>query len=86
MYFIINSEGALSGQPLTLGWNICTISYKVWQSKAGNAPTVLCVHSASTWYTVKNVKNFLSPAGMSITKLSLAGKKLIIPAQGEFGL
>jgi hypothetical protein len=27
---------------------------------------------------------FSSPAGMSLTKLSLAGKNLIIPSQGEF--
>jgi hypothetical protein len=26
-----------------------------------------------------------SPAGLSLTKLSLAGKNLIIPGQGEFG-
>jgi hypothetical protein len=28
---------------------------------------------------------FLSPAGMSLTKLSLARKNKIIPGQGEFG-
>jgi hypothetical protein len=28
---------------------------------------------------------FLSPAGMSLTKLSLDGNNLIIPAKGEFG-
>jgi hypothetical protein len=28
---------------------------------------------------------FLSPAGISLTKLSLAGNTLIIPRQGEFG-
>jgi hypothetical protein len=27
---------------------------------------------------------FPSPAGMSLTKLSLGGKNLIFPAQGEF--
>jgi hypothetical protein len=27
---------------------------------------------------------FLSPAEMSLTKLSLAGKNLIVPGQGEF--
>jgi hypothetical protein len=31
------------------------------------------------------VSFFLSPAGMSLTKLSLAGNNLIIPGQGEFG-
>ncbi len=34
-------------------------------------------------YTVKIVF-FPSPAGMSLTKLSLAGNNLIIPGQGEF--
>ncbi len=37
------------------------------------------------WYTVKKVSIFLSSAGMSLTKLSLAGNNLIIPGQGEFG-
>ncbi len=40
------------------------------------------------YQTVHCKKRFLvfpSPAGMSLTKLSLAGKSLIIPAQGEFG-
>jgi hypothetical protein len=36
-------------------------------------------------YTVKKGIRFPSPAGMSLTKLSLAGKNLIIPVQGEFG-
>jgi hypothetical protein len=31
------------------------------------------------------INHFLSPAGMSLTKLSLAGNDLIIPDQGEFG-
>jgi hypothetical protein len=38
-------------------------------------------------YTVKKVFVFPlpSPAGMSLTELSLAGNKLIISGQGEFG-
>jgi hypothetical protein len=37
-------------------------------------------------YTVKKrLMNFPSPAGMSLTKLSLGGIILIIPGQGEFG-
>jgi hypothetical protein len=37
-------------------------------------------------YTVKKGYPFFpSPAGMSLTKLSLAGNNLIIPVQGEFG-
>jgi hypothetical protein len=42
--------------------------------------------AAEKAYTVKKrFAIFPSPAGMSITKLSLAGNNLIIPAQGEFG-
>ncbi len=37
-------------------------------------------------YTVKKrLANFPFPAGMSLTKLSLAGNNSIIPGQGEFG-
>jgi hypothetical protein len=36
-------------------------------------------------YTVKKGSGFPSPAGMSLTKHSLAGKNFIIPGQGEFG-
>ncbi len=39
----------------------------------------------SAHYTVKTVIGFLSLAGTSLTKLSLAGNYLIIPGQGEFG-
>ncbi len=35
--------------------------------------------------TVKKVNDFPSPAGMSLTKLSLGGNIFIIPGQGEFG-
>ncbi len=34
----------------------------------------------------KRLMTFLSPAGMSPTKLSLAGNNLIFPGQGELGL
>ncbi len=33
----------------------------------------------------KRLMVFLSPAGMSLTKLSLAENNLIIPGLGEFG-
>ncbi len=33
----------------------------------------------------KKVSDFPVPAEMSLTKLSLGGTSLIIPAQGEFG-
>ncbi len=36
-------------------------------------------------HTVKKVAIFLSPAGMSFTKLYQAGSNIIIPGQGEFG-
>ncbi len=38
-----------------------------------------------TVYTVKKVSFFLSPAGMSLTKLSLSGNNLQITGLGEFG-
>ncbi len=39
-----------------------------------------------TLYTVKKgIAVFPSPAGISLTKLSLAGNNLIIPGQEEFG-
>jgi hypothetical protein len=33
----------------------------------------------------KRLRIFLSPAGMSLTQLSLAGNNLIFPGQSEFG-
>jgi hypothetical protein len=33
----------------------------------------------------KNLTNFPTPAGMTLTKLSLAGNNLIIPGQGDIG-
>ncbi len=33
----------------------------------------------------KRLATFRSPEGMSLTKISLCGNNLIIPAQGEFG-
>jgi hypothetical protein len=38
-----------------------------------------------TVHDKKRLATFQSPAGMSLTKLSMAGNNLIIPAQGEFG-
>jgi hypothetical protein len=35
-------------------------------------------------YTVKKGKVFQSPAGMSMIKISVDGKNLIIPGQGKF--
>jgi hypothetical protein len=43
-------------------------------------------HLSQTPYNVKKrLLFFPSPAGMSLTKLSLAGNNLITPVQGEFG-
>jgi hypothetical protein len=39
----------------------------------------------NTLYTVKKLLIFPSPAGMSLTKLSLVGNNLINPDKGEFG-
>jgi hypothetical protein len=40
---------------------------------------------AHTQHCKKRLTVFLSPAGMSLTKLSLVGNNLIIPSQEEFG-
>jgi hypothetical protein len=50
----------------------------VYTQKAGRLASVQVSR-----YTVKKVSGFSSPVGMALTKLSLAGNKLIIPAQGE---
>ncbi len=42
-------------------------------------------HAGLHTHCKKNLAISPSPAGMSLTKLSLAGKNLIIPDQGEFG-
>jgi hypothetical protein len=39
----------------------------------------------STVHCKKRLAVFPSPAGMSLSELSLAGNNLIIPAYGEFG-
>jgi hypothetical protein len=41
----------------------------------------------TTWFPSlkKKLPIFLSPTGMSLTKLSLAGNTLIVPGKGEFG-
>jgi hypothetical protein len=43
------------------------------------------VKHEARFYTVKRLTIFPSPAGMSLTKLSLAGNDLIIPGQVESG-
>ncbi len=43
------------------------------------------ISTESTVYTVKKGYDFPSPAGMSLTRLSLAGNNLSIPGQAEFG-
>ncbi len=43
------------------------------------------VYSYRHIHCKKRLAIFPSPAGMSLTKLSLAGNNLIIPAQGGFG-
>jgi hypothetical protein len=42
--------------------------------------------SLKRYYTVKKLSFFPSPAGMSLTNLSLAGNNLIIPGQGDMGM
>jgi hypothetical protein len=45
----------------------------------------LCRLSTNDTLIKKGDRLFPSPAGMSLTKLSLAGNNLSIPGQGEFG-
>ncbi len=55
-----------------------------WWMKKG----YILVYSTSSIYNIhckKGLSIFPSPAGMSLTKLSLVGNDLIIPFQGEFG-
>jgi hypothetical protein len=47
--------------------------------EAINPKQIPCLHCK------KKLAIFLFPAGISITKLSLAANNLIIPGQGEFG-
>ena len=56
------------------------------------AKVILFISAADIRYRVgamstlkKKLLIFPSPAGMSLAKLSLAGKNEIIPGQGEFG-
>jgi hypothetical protein len=46
----------------------------------------LLLKKTDSWCTVKkSLAIFPFPAGLSLTKLSLAGNNLSIPGQGEFG-
>jgi hypothetical protein len=66
----------------------------MWRAISTNqaSPRNLMLHNidnqrfiSAVRYTVKKVQAvFPSPAGLSLTKLSLAGNNLIIPGQGEF--
>jgi hypothetical protein len=55
--------------------------YKITLNTQGNIES----HNCSTRYTVKKrLAIFPSPAGMLLTKLSLAGNNLLFPGYGEF--
>ncbi len=47
--------------------------------------TRFAVYLTGILHCKKSLAIFPSPAGMSLTKLSLAMKNLYIPSQGEFG-
>ncbi len=89
-------QGWVSGNPITsliFYYSVLVGDKFLWMSTVlerypvssiANTPThvntnFLCI------YTVKKVSDFPVPAGMSLTKRSLARNNLIIPAQGEFG-
>ncbi len=46
---------------------------------------VLSEAQMATLHCKKRLATFQSPAGMSLTKLSLGGNNLIIPEEGQFG-
>jgi hypothetical protein len=46
---------------------------------------IWCIGDTKDIHCKKRLAVFPSPAGMSLTKLSLAGNNLIIPGHGEFG-
>jgi hypothetical protein len=50
------------------------------------ANSAVCTLSKHVVHCKKRKEFSVPAAGMSLTKLSLAGKNLIIPAQGEFAL
>jgi hypothetical protein len=51
----------------------------------GGCPMGQTMQSYSKYIVKKRLAGFPSPAGISLTKLSLAGNNLITPGQGEFG-
>jgi hypothetical protein len=53
-------------------------------SRLANFTKVAILANLCTVHCKKRFAIFPSPAGMSLTKLSLAGDNLIIPGQGEF--
>ncbi len=54
--------------------------------RASPCPKNNCMDKILQYGTLsKNVIDFPSPAGLSLTKLSLAGNNQLIPGQGEFG-
>ncbi len=60
----------------------CVMFYSYTVKKLSLKSLYKSVHSL---HCKKRLAVFPSPAGMSLTKLSLAGNNLIIPTQGEFG-
>jgi hypothetical protein len=60
----------------------CNVNGEKTRGMEGIIPLGMCLER----YTVKKRLSVLpSPAGMSLTKLSLAGNYQIIPVQEEFG-
>jgi hypothetical protein len=68
--------------PTLLSASMCILVHATPHCRPASSPIL-------NWQIPEHCKKFLtifpSLAGMSLTKLSLAGKNLIIPGQGEFG-
>jgi hypothetical protein len=64
------------------------IKTKVLESLLSNLSIVSLATNYRNDFSLQRKKSFSifpSPAGMSLTKVSLGGNNFLIPAQGEFG-
>jgi hypothetical protein len=59
--------------------------YNIYSDEEKFTEAVKNTPQVNTLHCKKRFSFFPSPAGMSLTKLSLAGNNLIIPGLGEFG-
>jgi hypothetical protein len=75
-------------EPSVNDYSFCPVSltYSSLSASCIKLPNLCSTkHTLPRIYTEKKLSFFPSPAGMSLTKLSLAGNNLKIPVQGDFG-